>query len=150
MKNSGVLYLTSRSIEQCQPAHKDHQRIVKLKESKLNKNKPIAKTLEAFKPKAKIFPFQNTYYKNMLNQFCSGNQSSIISATPEKYSLALEYRLTRKWPKNLRRNQLQRKCCWKWWYKYLQNLLCVSRGYPVTQIQALRNSLAHRSIGNNV
>ena len=65
MKNSDVLNLTSRSIEQCQPAHKNRPRIEKLKESKLNKNKLIAKTLEAFKPKAKIFPFKNTYYINM-------------------------------------------------------------------------------------
>ena len=34
------------------------QKIEKLKESKLNKNKLIAKTLEAFKPKAKIFLFK--------------------------------------------------------------------------------------------
>ena len=36
--------------------------------------------------------------------------------------------------------------------KNLQNHFCVSRGYPVTQFQALKNSLAHRphrSIGNN-
>ena len=152
-KTSDVLYLTSRSIEQCQPAHKNHQRIEKLIESKLNKNKLIAKTLEAFKPKAKTFPFKNIYYKNMFKtDFCFWNQSSIISARPEKYSLALEDRLTRKWPKNLRkRNQLQiiRKCCWKSWYKYLQNCFCVSRGYPVTKFQALKNSLSHRSTANN-
>ena len=55
MKNSDVLYWKSRSIEQCQPERKNHQRIEKLKETKLNKNKLIAKTLEAFKPKAKFF-----------------------------------------------------------------------------------------------
>ena len=33
--------------------------------------------------------------------------------------------------------------------KYLENYFCVPRGYPVTQFQALKNSLAHRSIGNN-
>ena len=60
MKNSDVLYLTSRSIEQCQPAHKNHQRIEKLEESKLNKNKLIAKTLEAFKPKGKFFNLRET------------------------------------------------------------------------------------------
>ena len=47
MKNSDVLYLTSRSIEQCQPEHKNHQKIEKQKESKPNKNILIAKTLEA-------------------------------------------------------------------------------------------------------
>ena len=55
MKNSDALYLNSRSIEQFQPGHKNHQRIEKLKESKLNKNKLIAKTLEDFKPEQKIF-----------------------------------------------------------------------------------------------
>ena len=106
MKNSDALYLTSRSIEQCQPEHKNHQRIEKLKESKLNKNKLIAKTLEAFKPKAKHFPFKNTHYKNMFKtNFCFWNRSSIISAIPEKYSLALEDRLTWKWPKNLRKKK---------------------------------------------
>ena len=44
---------------------KSSQKIEKLKESKLNKNILIAKTLEAFKPEAKFFPFQNTYFKNM-------------------------------------------------------------------------------------
>ena len=63
MKNSDALYLICRSLEQCQPEHKNHQRIEKLKESKLNKNKLIAKTVEAFKPKAKLFPFKNTYTK---------------------------------------------------------------------------------------
>ena len=66
MKNSEVLYLTSRSIEQCQPERKNHQRIEKLKESKLNKNKLIAKTLEAFKPKAKFFPL-----KTPITKICS-------------------------------------------------------------------------------
>ena len=37
------------------------QKFEKLKESKLNKNKLIAKTLEAFKPKAKCSPFKNTF-----------------------------------------------------------------------------------------
>ena len=64
MKNSDVLYLTSRSIEQWQPEHKqNHQKIEKLKESKLNKNIVIAKTLEAFKPKAKFFPFKKLFQK---------------------------------------------------------------------------------------
>ena len=54
MENSDVLYLTSRSIEQCQPEHKNHQKIEKLKESKQNKNILIAKTLEAVKHKAKF------------------------------------------------------------------------------------------------
>ena len=55
MKNSDALYLNSRSIEQCQPEHKSHQRVEKLQESKLNKNKLIAKTLEDFKPEQKNF-----------------------------------------------------------------------------------------------
>ena len=63
MKNSDVFYLTSSSIEQCQPEHKIHRRIEKLKESKLNKNKLIAKTLEAFKPKAKFFPLKTPITK---------------------------------------------------------------------------------------
>ena len=74
MKNSDALYLNSRSIEQCQPEHKNHQRIEKLKESKLNKNKLIAKTLVDFKIlnlSKKFFAFKNTYYKNLLkNNFC--------------------------------------------------------------------------------
>ena len=72
MKNSDVLYLTSRSIEQCQPEHKqNHQKIEKLKESKPNKNILIAKTLEAFEPKAKLFPSKTTYFKNMFKtNFC--------------------------------------------------------------------------------
>ena len=76
---------------------KSSQKIEKLKESKLNKNILIAKTLEAFKPKAKFFPFKNTYFKNMFTtNFCFRNGSTIISARHEKYSLALEDRLTRK------------------------------------------------------
>ena len=63
MKNSDALYLTSRSIEQWQPEHKNHQRIEKQKESKLNKNKLIAKTLEAFKPNANFFPLKTTITK---------------------------------------------------------------------------------------
>ena len=64
MKNSKVLFLTSRSIEaieqQCQPKHKQNN-LEKLKQkqsNKLNKNILVAKTLEAFKLKAKIFPFK--------------------------------------------------------------------------------------------
>ena len=53
-------------------AQKLSQRIEKLKESKLNKNILIAKTLEAFKPKAKLSRFKNTYFKNMFKtNFCS-------------------------------------------------------------------------------
>ena len=44
---------------------KSSKKIEKLKESKLNKNILIAKTLEALKPKAKYFPFKNIYFKNM-------------------------------------------------------------------------------------
>ena len=44
---------------------KSSQKIEKLKELELNKNLLIAKTLEAFKPKAKFLPFKNTYFKNM-------------------------------------------------------------------------------------
>ena len=66
MKNSDALYLTGRSIEQCQTEHKNHQRIEKLKESKLNKNKLIVKTLEAFKPKAKQKKKLIASYKKML------------------------------------------------------------------------------------
>ena len=65
MKNSDVLYLTSRSIEQCQPEHKQNNQNEKLKESKPNKNILIGKTFEAFKPKPKFFPFKKTYFKNM-------------------------------------------------------------------------------------
>ena len=76
---------------------KSSQKIEKLKESKLNKNILIAKALETFKTKAKFFPFKNTYFKTMLkNNFRFCNRFSIISARPEKYSLALEDRLTRK------------------------------------------------------
>ena len=50
---------------------KSSKKIEKLKESKLNKNILIAKTLEAFKPKAKFFPFKNTCFKNMFKtNFC--------------------------------------------------------------------------------
>ena len=68
MKNSDVLYLTSRSIEHCQPEHKQNhlKKNEKLKESKLNKNILIDKTLEAFKPKAIFFPF-----KKPISKLCS-------------------------------------------------------------------------------
>ena len=33
--------------------------------------------------------------------------------------------------------------------KYLENHFCISRSYLVTQFQASKNSLAHRSMGNN-
>ena len=84
MENSDLLYLTSRSIEQCQPEHKQNhlQKFEKLKESKLNKIYSLLK-LEAFKPKSKFSP---------LNFW---NRSSIIPARSEKYSLALEDRLTK-------------------------------------------------------
>ena len=66
MKNSDILYLTSRSIEQFQPEHKQsHQKIEKLKESKQNKKYSLLK-LEAFKPKAKFFPF-----KKPISKICS-------------------------------------------------------------------------------
>ena len=45
---------------------KSSQKIEKLKESKLNKNIIIAKTLKAFKPKAIFFPF-----KNPISKICS-------------------------------------------------------------------------------
>ena len=64
MKNSEVLYLTSWSM----PARtQKSQKIENLKESKLNKNKLIAKPLEAFKPKAKIFLFK----KYLFQKLCS-------------------------------------------------------------------------------
>ena len=64
MKNSDVLYLTSRSIER--PEHKqNHLKKLRNKESKLNKIILIVKTLEAFKPKAIFFTFEKTYLKNM-------------------------------------------------------------------------------------
>ena len=48
-----------------------NEQIEKLKEPKLNKKMHIAKTLEAFKPKAKFFLFKNTYFKNMFKtNFC--------------------------------------------------------------------------------
>ena len=85
---------------------KSSQKNEKLKESKLNKIYSMLK-LEAFKPKAKFFPFKNTYFKNMFKiKFCFWIRSSIISARPEKYYLALEDRwLTRKWPKNVRKKK---------------------------------------------
>ena len=93
MKHLEVLYLTSRSIEQCEPEHKQNHQ--------LNEIYSVLK-LEAFKPKANFFPFKNSY-KNMFKlNFSFWNRSSFISARPEKYSLALEDRLTRKWPKNLK------------------------------------------------
>ena len=59
MKNSDELYLNGRSIEQCQPEQtKSSQKIEKLKTSKLNKNILTAKTLEDFKPTAKLFPLK--------------------------------------------------------------------------------------------
>ena len=95
MKNSDVLYLTSRSIERCQPEHKqNHQKIKKQKESKLNKNILIAKTLEAFEPKANFFPLKIPMSKT----------SSKPILRPEKYSLALEDRLNRRWTKNFKKS----------------------------------------------
>ena len=45
---------------------KSSQKHEKLKQSnKLNKNILIAKTLEAFTPKAKFDPFKYTYFENM-------------------------------------------------------------------------------------
>ena len=88
MKNSKELFLTSRSIEQqCQPKQtKSSRKIEKQKQSnKLNKKILIAKILEAFKLKAKFFPFKNTNFKNMFKtNFCFSNWSSIISARLEK------------------------------------------------------------------
>ena len=58
MKNSDVLYLTSRLTEQFQPEHKKSSKIEKLKESKLNKIYSLLKLTLAFKPKAKFFPLK--------------------------------------------------------------------------------------------
>ena len=74
MKNLEVLFLTSRSREQCQRKQKQNhlQKTEKFKQSKkLNKNILIAKTLEAFTPKAKFDLFNYTYFKNMFQtNFC--------------------------------------------------------------------------------
>ena len=56
MENSDVLYLTSRSIAQCQPEHKNHQKIEKQKESKPNKSILIAKYLEALNLRQNFLP----------------------------------------------------------------------------------------------
>ena len=81
---------------------KSSQKIEKLKQSnKLNKNILIAKTLEAFTLKAKLHPFKYANFENMIKTHCnSWNRSSIISARPEKNSLAHEERLPRKNFKN--------------------------------------------------
>ena len=112
--------LPDQQINWTMPAstQKSLKKIEQLKESKTNKNILIVKTLEAFKHRAKIFSFKNTYFKNLFkNNICFWNRSSIISARPEKYSLALEYRLTRKWPKKLRKKEINckllKKYCWK-------------------------------------
>ena len=69
-----------------------------------------AKTLEAFTPQAKFFPFKNSYFKNMFKtNFSFWNWSSIISASPEKYSMALEDRFPRKWTKNLEKKEINCK-----------------------------------------
>ena len=87
---------------------KSSQKTAKLKESKLNKIYSLLK-LEAFKSKAKFFPFKNIYFRNNLKiNFCFWKRSNIIAASPKKYSLALEDRLTRKWPKNLKK-EINRK-----------------------------------------
>ena len=80
MKNSDVLY---------------HQKIEKLKESKLNKNIIIAKTLEAFKPKKKTFkkPISKTCSKPF---FISEIGPVLYLQDLKKNLLALEDRLTRK------------------------------------------------------
>ena len=81
---------------------KSSEKMEKLEQSnKLNKNIPIAKTIEAFTPNPNFYPFKYTYFKKMFQtSFCFQNRSSIIFAKPEKNSFALENRLTRKWPKN--------------------------------------------------
>ena len=48
---------------------KSSEKIEKLKESKLNKNILIAKTVEAFKPKAKFFTLKKPISKFVQNQF---------------------------------------------------------------------------------
>ena len=69
MENLEVLYLTIRSIEECQPKQtKSSKKLRNKKSNKINKNKLTAKTLEAFTPKAKIDPLKNTYFKNMLKK----------------------------------------------------------------------------------
>ena len=81
---------------------KSSQKIEKLKQSnKLNNNILIAKTLEVFTPKVKLDPFKYANFENMIKTHCnSWNWSSIISARPEKKSLALEERLPGKNLKN--------------------------------------------------
>ena len=63
-------FINTTETEKCQPEHKQNhlKKIEKLKEPKLNKNILIAKTLEAFKPKAKYlyFPLKKSFL-----QICS-------------------------------------------------------------------------------
>ena len=66
-----VLYLTSRSIEQCQPKHKNYPKKIENQTIKLNKNILIAKTLEAFTPEAKFDLVKYTYFKYKFKRiFC--------------------------------------------------------------------------------
>ena len=87
MKNLDVLYLTSISIEQCQPKHKRNhlKKIEKLKQSnKLNKNILIAKTIEDFTPKAKFDTFENTYFKKSQNQILFLKSLQLLSLQDQK------------------------------------------------------------------
>ena len=67
MKNADALYLPSRSIEQCQPEQQNHQKIEKL--SIKIKQKLIAKTLEAFKPRQNFFLLKTPISKICYIQF---------------------------------------------------------------------------------
>ena len=56
--------MASRSIEQCQKEHKNHQKIEKIKESKLNKNILTAKTLKLLNLRQNFFPIKVPIAKN--------------------------------------------------------------------------------------
>ena len=114
---------------------------------KPNKNIIIAKTLEAFTPKAKFDPFKHTYFKkNVHNQLLFMKLVQYFICKTWKNLLAHKDRLGRNRQKNLKKNQLQilMKCCWEPLNEYLPNHFCFSRGYPVTQFQALKNPLKDR------
>ena len=60
MKNSDVLYLTSRSIEQCRTEHKNYQKKFETKRIKTEQKHTHCWNSEAFKPKANFFSYKNT------------------------------------------------------------------------------------------
>ena len=128
-------------------------KIEKLKNQNWTKLYSLLKLLKLLKLRQNFFPIKIPISKHVENQFLFLKSVQYYIGKTWKIFIGPWRTINSKMNKEFRkkRNQLQiiRNYCWKSWYKYLQYHFFVSRGYPANQFHALKNSLAHRSIGKN-